>query len=133
MKGKKSLEYRLQCALRIAQLDPNASVIYATGSVEKANDVWHTLINLVGKPNGFSYRLIQREARHDGGGFFKVLPVCEPYWHYGGWQMSHLWLDETLSRAGREAISSRHRSAKEHNYEPPGIYDEYGVTRRMDY
>lgn len=133
MKGKKSLEYRLQFALRVAQLDPNARVLYVCGDVNRAKEVWHTLINLVGKPNGFSYKLITMEVTHENGGFLKILPMCEPYSDYGGWCMSHLWLDETLPRKGREAISWRLRSTKEHKPEPMGIYDDWAVTRREDY
>jgi hypothetical protein len=127
----KSLDYRLQYAVRVIQHDPNARVVIAVGSVPRAKVVFDRLMELE-TGGDFSFRVQSLEMNHASGSRIKVLPVTGDLNHYGGWQMSHLWLDETLPREASAMIATRQRSSKQH-VEPPGIYDQWGVTRRMNY
>lgn len=131
MSGK-SLEYRLLYAINVARNDPNARVVIAVGTAPRARLVFDQIRGLAG--DDFSFRLMSFEANHDSGSRVVVLPVNGELWHYGGWIMTHLWLDETLEPAARDMISTRQRARSNVEFvERPGIYDEYGVVRREDY
>jgi len=128
---KKTLEYRLQYALMLAKLDPNSRVLFAFSTYVKARNAWHTLINLVGKPNGFSFNVTTKTAKHENGGIIRFVSLEDPS-YISGMQISHAWVEEDLESYQREAVELRIRSTEQHR-EPMGIYDEYGITRKMDY
>lgn len=128
---KKALEYRLQYALMLAKLDPNSKVLFAFSTWSKAQNAWHTLINLVGKPNGFSYDVLTKTAKHENGGIIRFVSLEDPSC-ISGTYVTHAWVEEDLESYQRNAVEWRIRSI-EHHREPTGLYDEYGVTRRADY
>jgi hypothetical protein len=128
---KKALEYRLQYALMLAKFDPNSKVLFAFSTWSKAQNAWHTLINLVGKPNGFSFNVFTRTAKHEDGGSIRFVSL-EDTSCISGMQISHAWVEEDLEPYKCNAVEWHIRSAEQHK-EPKGIYDEYHVTRKLDY
>lgn len=131
MKGKKSLEYRLQYALNLAKRDPNARILFAFRTFPRCREAWHIMVNLAGKPHGFSYKVMQHIVQHENGGSIRFVSVEDPACIAGA-LVTHAWVEEDLETYQRNAVEWRIRSPHVHN-EPPAIYDEYFVTRKMDY
>jgi hypothetical protein len=129
---RKSVEYRLLFALKVIQLDPNARVLYATGTRYSATAVWTMLMNLPGKPAGMTYKLHSREVCHENGGMLLVRDVENPS-QVSGMQMSHVWIDGEIETFKSDYIASRMRSNHKHSPEPMGMYDEWKVVRIQDY
>uniref|UniRef100_A0A183CRB7 Toprim domain-containing protein n=1 Tax=Globodera pallida TaxID=36090 RepID=A0A183CRB7_GLOPA len=100
---KKALEYRLQYALMLAKFDPNSKVLFAFSTWSKAQNAWHTLINLVGKPNGFSFNVLTRTAKHEDGGSIRFVSLEDPNC-ISGMQISHAWVEEDLEPYKRNAV-----------------------------
>lgn len=130
----KSLEYRLLRALRVAQLDPNATVLFACTTKKSAQEAWTMLMNLPGKPNGFTYFLVTRMVLHENGGRVFVKDLETPN-ELSGIQVSHVWVDEQVSARTLKFLASRIRTYADRkpSPEPSGLYDPWKVTRIEEY
>lgn len=131
--AKKSIEYRLLHALNIAKANSDARILFASGTDNAARLAWAELVNLVGKPNGFTYKLLSREAIHEDGGSVFVRGLDDRN-SISGFQVTHAFVDEWCTDEDRDVVTSKVRVARGIKLkEPSGVYDVWGVTRREDY
>lgn len=126
----KTLEYRVKYALALAENDKFARILIAVGNWEKAKYVFAFLQSLT-DGEGFTLHLQTMTAKHLNGGVIRVVNVQDQT-DQAGAMITHLWVDETLHFQDAMYLRTRVRSSKDHDV-PPGVFDQFGVTRRMDY